>query len=862
MRVLIYVPLLNSNNLKLVDCLCSLLKEEKHAFYIITKEQVKVQHNEEYILSRNHHNVDILKKKFGAEYITLLLSDLSIKPLKSDTLFIEHNSLVVEKIISSLQADNFFLIEQNHNVKIENDISSFQSLRPYSFVINKEKVSITFEKKKIELNLKECKTNFLKFVKNISTHEIEKKSQIAVQDYRKKYKHVIVKEITQKQTNKQKHLLPINLSKGEVESIQDNQVLLDDFVSIRGWIDWSNSELKAMIVKVNDKAYKIYPNLIRGDLIEEMKNYNILGFDERISLDGFGSRLKIEIYLMNQEGKEFRWKKYFLWCNHSVPKIYSNPILSGKIKVDSLGKQFECSGNIQIENINEYNLEFWQKGAKLYEEFLEEGAKDFKCLLPSSYEPNYPIFVWIHFPDGRKCFWNKLEFKQVQLSNSIKIIEPSFGQVIENGKLNIKVDSNETVMLSINGKIIQNNIENNFQVDVDVSSYPNQLFIEVCGSSNYSSVFCWNHKESIDFKNDNFCINMPNKSVLEKEVCKKSSSPKQVLLIRQNEAPTDELYVLASINELKKKYDINVEIVNLDDEVKPEKYKKLLKGCHVIISRYITSDWITLLTKHKNVIEKIYYLMDDDVGGAVDSIWMPGGYRQRMIKVSNGEFQSLLALSDRFISTSKFLQNRYFSEKTNLLEPPYLNQRTDLSHLDKNSIIISYHATQVHRDDLLFISDALKYIHDKYHNVEIQIVMGNYAPSQLKNLERVHLVQGMPWDEYKLFMKKCTSHISLAPLLDTAYNRGKSIIKLFDISRLGAMGIYTNTFPYNEVIDNGKNGILLENDSLIWQSTLSYLIENPILIKKIAWQAQDDAVKIGNMSKLNKYWIKELELNQ
>ena len=98
MRILIYASLLNNRNFQLIECMCASLTESKHIFHLITKEQTRVLHNNKHVLSRNYNNIVSLKNKFGIQNTSLLLSDLSIKPLISDSIFEEHNTLVIEAI--------------------------------------------------------------------------------------------------------------------------------------------------------------------------------------------------------------------------------------------------------------------------------------------------------------------------------------------------------------------------------------------------------------------------------------------------------------------------------------------------------------------------------------------------------------------------------------------------------------------------------------------------------------------------------------------------------------------------------------------------------------------------------------------
>ena len=856
MRYLFYIPLLNKSTLDFVICMSEVLFQKNDTVHFVCKETSKVIHNGITVLSKNHENVEKLKTKFGKQHISTLLSDLSVKVMRSDEIFEQHNRALIEAVADVFKPDIVFSFDiQNIEILSCSDLTEKISINCFA-TLSKKSLNICYLERDHNFVFTKCKEEFSKFVENITSAAAQKLSQQAIHDYRKKYP--ILLQSVVKSINKQpvEHF-PMHMTKGELESIQNNQVLLDGTVTLKGWIDFSNTNLKALIVKINDEPYRVFPDLIRGELVEKFNNYNILGFDITIDTIKYGSRLKIDLYLLDKNGKEYKWKKYFLWNNCSVAKIYTHPIISGNIFVKSLNGRYECVGEIDVENIDDFYLEYWQKGKRIGEHHFSTEKRAFKFELPSVYIEDFPLFVWVVLANNRKCYWEKICNKDLNINHESSLLEPFFGQVIETNQVLIRGTVSEESIITINGHNFKDSINADFELILDTSILPNQLHIEMFGNNSYSSVLCWNHREMIRTDDNNFCFVVPSRSLIDKTIHRNSTN-KKVLLIRQNEAPTDELYVLASIKYLQKKYSIELQIVNLDDEKEAMSYQNYLSGAHVIVSRYLTPDWIRLLTDKKDDLAQLYYLMDDDVGGAADSIWMPGGYRQRMMKVANGEFQTMLSLCDRFIATSKFIFHRYKSDKTDLLEPPYLEPLKDLLHLNKEMIIISYHATQVHRDDLLFIAEALREIHDRYLNVRIQIVMGNYVPAVLKDLPRIEIINGMSWEEYKIFIRQCRAHIALAPLLDTTYNRGKSVIKFFDISRLGALGFYTNTFPYDEVIVNGENGILLENDPLMWQKTLGWFIEHPEVLKKMAIDAQTSALKIGDISRINDYWASML----
>src|SRR5690606_25827202 len=110
----------------------------------------------------------------------------------------------------------------------------------------------------------------------------------------------------------------------------------------------------------------------------------------------------------------------------------------------------------------------------------------------------------------------------------------------------------------------------------------------------------------------------------------------------------------------------------------------------------------------------------------------------------------------------------------------------------------------------------------------------------------------------KTFRARERAHIAIAPLLDTPYNRGKSSVKLFDIAALGAVGIYTKSPPYEDVIEHSVNGLLLDNDPLLWRKALKWMIDHPNELQRMAHACQALAASRGDLARLQAHWRRSL----
>lgn len=82
------------------------------------------------------------------------------------------------------------------------------------------------------------------------------------------------------------------------------------------------------------------------------------------------------------------------------------------------------------------------------------------------------------------------------------------------------------------------------------------------------------------------------------------------------------------------------------------------------------------------------------------------------------------------------------------------------------------------------------------------------------------------YDDYMLKMKSFHWDIAVAPLPDTPFHACKHFNKYLEYGALKIPGIYSNVPPYSDVIEDGVNGLLVDNTEKDWLSGLKRLIDN------------------------------------
>ncbi|MGR7995494.1 hypothetical protein [Xanthobacter sp. ZOL 2024] len=323
----------------------------------------------------------------------------------------------------------------------------------------------------------------------------------------------------------------------------------------------------------------------------------------------------------------------------------------------------------------------------------------------------------------------------------------------------------------------------------------------------------------------------------------------QVVLIRPGAFPTDDLYVLQPLGPLLAT--AGIPLVIPTGEEPPSALPPLTNRTVVVVSREAGPAHLArLMTSDAFVI----YLIDDDIAAAADSPGLSEEFRRRMQELLASDVRPLLQRCDRLLVTSPGLTARYASAKTSFIPPPYMRTPASMAHLSApEAIRLSYQGTDCHREDIEFLAPVLARLlacHDTLH----VSVFGRQLPEPLVGHPRVEQIRPMGWDDYAAFVAANPVHISIAPMLDTPFNRGKSVVKVLDAASLGAAGVYSDVAPFNGVVHHDMDGLLVANDPDTWEATLDALIADPTRIATLAEAGQALARSLGAMDHARNVW--------
>lgn len=289
-------------------------------------------------------------------------------------------------------------------------------------------------------------------------------------------------------------------------------------------------------------------------------------------------------------------------------------------------------------------------------------------------------------------------------------------------------------------------------------------------------------------------------------------------------------------------------------------FKHRFAGVNLLLCRSLPLSWLRWLERNRNAFGYIVYLIDDDIAAAAVDATLPSAYRKRMARIASLQ-PRLLALADEVVACSDQLAS-YFTPrhaKVSVLTPPLLAPLPGQEHLSVTASSetpwqIGFHGTRAHLQDLLHIAPALEALQQQRDDTELEIMLGQHIPKRLAALPRVKAPAPLPWQAFQQYQRQRRIHIGLAPLLATPFNRGKSFIKFLDIAAMGGVGIYSNRYPYTEVVRHGENGLLAGDSPDEWHTAMQQLLNHPEATVKMAKQAAMDAQRIGDPAHTITFW--------
>lgn len=238
-----------------------------------------------------------------------------------------------------------------------------------------------------------------------------------------------------------------------------------------------------------------------------------------------------------------------------------------------------------------------------------------------------------------------------------------------------------------------------------------------------------------------------------------------------------------------------------------------LHGAAVVFVRYLPAAWRKRVEQVRDRLAALIYFMDDDLLDVQASAGLPWRYRYKLYSLATWHAGWLRRVGATMWVSTRWLSQKYLDWEPHVVSPRPLPARSPGCRL-------FYHGTASHGAEIGWLRPVVEQILLADPGTSFEIVGGPAVARLYRALPRVTVVHPMRWTAYQPFLDLQGRQVGLAPLLDAPFNRARSHTKFFDITRAGAVGVYSLNSACAEVVRNGIDGVLLPMEPKAWVETV------------------------------------------
>ncbi len=246
-----------------------------------------------------------------------------------------------------------------------------------------------------------------------------------------------------------------------------------------------------------------------------------------------------------------------------------------------------------------------------------------------------------------------------------------------------------------------------------------------------------------------------------------------------------------------------------------------LAGATVIFVRYIPKGWAKIVEAAREKLGRLILFMDDDVLDLKSTKGLPADYRIKLAKLAVVRKAWLQRQATELWVSTPYLFKKYIDWNPVLILPKPLEPKDNFMRR------VFYHGgPSTHVADIKWLRPVIEEAMNRSDDLVFEIMGGRWVRRYYRGLPRVNIIKSMSWPSYQAFLTLQGRHIGLAPLLDTPFNSARSYTKFFEITRSGAVGIYSQNSPFSEIVNHGEDGLILELNQEYWINSILDLSNN------------------------------------
>jgi glycosyltransferase involved in cell wall biosynthesis len=210
---------------------------------------------------------------------------------------------------------------------------------------------------------------------------------------------------------------------------------------------------------------------------------------------------------------------------------------------------------------------------------------------------------------------------------------------------------------------------------------------------------------------------------------------------------------------------------------------------------------------------------------------MPWHYRFKLARLAARRSGWLRRQRAELWVSTPWLQHKYAAWQPRLVPPTVLPASNDTCR-------VFYHGSKSHAAETRWLKPVMAAALQRDARLSFEIVGGTDVYRLYRDLPRVSVVHPMKWPAYQAFLAMPGRHVGLVPLLDLPFNQARACTKFFDITRCGAVGIYSPGCACDEVVRHESEGLVVPLEQTAWADAILRLAGDSGLRQKLLLNAQ------------------------
>jgi hypothetical protein len=259
---------------------------------------------------------------------------------------------------------------------------------------------------------------------------------------------------------------------------------------------------------------------------------------------------------------------------------------------------------------------------------------------------------------------------------------------------------------------------------------------------------------------------------------------------------------------------------------------------------------------------RLIYLIDDDIGGSLDSPGLPDDYRRRLATFDREYHQPLVERADHLVVASPVLQKLFGGDGVTAIDPFWSLPLADLGHFADvgagSPVRLVHLGSGSHKGGLTLLEPALLRLLDGGRNVTFTFVGRRGEHPGLDAHRHVRRIAPRRWPAYRHWLRGQRFHIGLYPLTDTPFDRARSANKLIEHGIVGAVGVYPGDWPPARRM--GTGAIIAPDAPGDWFETIAGAVDDLPQLGSTAGAALRRLPAINNVTMQRRIWSTLLDI--